>query len=556
MLKFKKLYPCLLFLSFAALKAENNNGYYYNVNKSFEVFGSVFRELSSNYIIDVDPELLMEYGIRGILQNLDPYTIFVDEKNVQEFDILTKGNYTGLGLSVGKINDKLTITDLLDDYPARKSGLRVGDVIYKIDTSIVIFLDDDDLRPLTNGQVGSGTTMSVIRPGVKDTLTFKLVRELIHVKNISFYGVYRDSIGYIRLERFTKEAAAEMRAAITVLKKEKKVTSLIIDLRDNPGGLLEAAVEISEYFLPKGTEIVSTRGKSVTKNHRYFSQNTPIADELPLALIINEGSASASEVVAGAIQDQDRGILVGTNSYGKGLVQSVIQLPHNTQLKITTSKYFTPSGRSIQRVDYFQKFLKEEDLAEDDPSKLFFTKNGRTVKQSRGITPDVVVRQDKPNSFVTELIEKNFLFNFVSDYLAQTPMIRPDITVDGIILQKFNDFLVKNGNYHSIVPLTQLREIEKVARERNYSESTMTDITVLEASLLKESNLMFEKNKEEIREKLQEEIDKRIYSRFDLIKNSIDRDLMIQAAADVLTTGKYKQVLATEDALKLNIKKN
>jgi len=309
---------------------------YFKINKSFEIFGELFKEIAAGYVEEVDPEDLFRNAIDGMLSNLDPYTIYMDESESDDVEMITTGTYNGLGFTVAVRDEMLTVTDVMDGFPAQKSGIRVGDRLYKIDTSVIINSNAGEIRKYTKKPSGTKLDVWVIRDGLADTLQMRVTIEEINMKNVTYNGIIRDSIGYIKLDRFSRNSTAEVTDALNKFKRSGKVKGLILDLRDNPGGLLESAVGICELFVPQKSLIVYTKGRDPSNDRTFKSNQQPIEPDLPLAVLINGSSASASEILAGAIQDLDRGIVVGEKSFGKGLVQSIYELPYNAALKITT----------------------------------------------------------------------------------------------------------------------------------------------------------------------------------------------------------------------------
>lgn len=323
---------------------------YFKVNKGFEVFSAILKEVNKNYVSEIDSEELFDAAINGMLDELDPYTSYYPEKDKEDIELITFGQYVGFGINIRHINERVTVTGISDDFMAYESGLRVGDILYMIEDSQVEYLSSEELKKFTQGTSNSIANVKVIR--LQDTVDIKLTRHNVEVSNISYYGLLNDGIGYIKLERFSRNSANQFRKAYFDLFHSNDLKGLVIDLRDNPGGLLEAALDICEMFVPKGSIMLSTKGRTNIRNYTYKSYSEPIDLETPLCVIINENSASASEIVAGCLQDYDRAIITGEQSFGKGLVQTVMELPYNSNLKITTAKYYTPSGRCIQKIEY------------------------------------------------------------------------------------------------------------------------------------------------------------------------------------------------------------
>ncbi|MDI6402770.1 S41 family peptidase, partial [Balneolaceae bacterium ANBcel3] len=416
---------------------------YFQLKKNFTIFSEVFEQLSNAYIDDVDPDILIRRGIEAMLDELDPYTVLIDEAESRRMDIVTTGQYAGVGLEVGARGGQLVVIAPVEGYSAERRGVKAGDVIKKVDDVDVSRLTADDLQSLLRGDPGSAVVLTIERYGIDEPLIFELERETIEVKNVTFFGVLESDsrIGYILLRRFAQNAAEEVREAILELEKEAPLDGLILDMRNNPGGLLEEAVKIIDKFVPPGERIVWTEGRYSRANQRYTTSETPVYEDRPLIVLQNHGSASASEIVSGALQDLDRAVIVGQRSFGKGLVQVVRELSYNTALKITTSKYFIPSGRSIQSTP----FVSGEDISGtgDVPDSLrsrFSTKSGRTVYEGIGIEPDVYVEKRQQSLLEIALLQNSHYFFFVNEFISGMEVSPADIG-QAELLQEFYSYL-------------------------------------------------------------------------------------------------------------------
>lgn len=411
----------LLLLSFSVFGffLSGKGDVYFEVAKNLDLFTRVYKEVTFNYVDEINPEEFLRSGIKGMLQNLDPYTVFIDEKRKDDIELLTTGKYGGIGISVGVRDEKITIVEIMDGYSAQRQGLLIGDQIIAVDTVVFEKSNLDDVSFHVKGEPGSYVNLKILRPGVSDTLEFNLLREEILVKNVPFAGYIpeKEGIAYIKLTGFTRGAADEVRRSILNLQKTGEIKKLVLDLRGNPGGLLESAVDISSVFLPKGTLVVSTMGRDSNSYKAYYSQKEPLLTEIPMAVIINEGSASASEIVAGALQDHDRAVIIGEKSFGKGLVQTVSPLTANTSLKITTSKYFTPSGRCIQKVDY-SKDNKVLTSLRTETESVFSTDNKRVVYAGGGITPDSTISESEADDLTRDLLAKGYVFKIATTLMT------------------------------------------------------------------------------------------------------------------------------------------
>ncbi len=540
-MKRKYIIPYMLvIITGALLLTSSNDEFYFKVNKSFEIFGAVFRNISSYYVDDIDPEDLMHDGIDGMLSNLDPYTVFIDEEDGENFEILTDGTYVGVGITVGVRDSMLTIIDTYDNYSAQKSGIRIGDRILKVDSVNVLYSQSDALRKYTKGKIGTTLDMWLLRDGSKDTIHVALKREEIRIKNVSYSGMLNDSIGYIKLDRFSRSSKDEMVDAYNELNNNNHLKGLVLDLRDNPGGLLESAVSISEIFVPYGRKIVTIRGRNKTEERTYYSDTPPIDSTLPLAVLINSKSASASEILAGAIQDLDRGIVVGERSFGKGLVQSVFDMPYNTSLKITTARYYTPSGRCIQRFEFHNK-LKSNIIHTDT---TFYTKNGRKVLESSGIMPDSVVKPKYFSDYVDELIDKDAFFKFVSIYTSDIDKLSLDFKIDKTILLKFSNYLKEpDVNIQDPVNL-KINELEKTIKDENMQVDLLKKVNDIKKVLEKDKYNPVLVHSKEISKILFYEIERRFNSEEKLISTNLKDDEYVKTALSLMNTKEYNKILA------------
>ena len=399
----------IIFFSFVAIAATKQD-IYRKIKDSQRTINSVYKYLITHYVDDIDLEKFTKMSIDNMLSDLDPYTVYLVDDQKSNLDMLTKGKYGGVGIQIGKRDDVITVIAPTEDSPAKRAGIMAGDILIKIDGNDTKSMSMDDAAKLIRGKEGTDVILTIERFNEGVPLDFILTREDIPVKDVSYYGMLDETIGYIRLNRFSKNSAIEVEKAITSL-SNNNLSSIVLDLRDNPGGLLNSAVSILDMFIEKDELLVWTAGKARQSNKKYFSKNNPIvSDDIQIAVLINGGSASASEIVAGVIQDLDRGIVVGRQSFGKGLVQTVYNLDRNKALKVTTAKYYIPSGRLIQRDGY----LPEEILADTvTADSLFETVGGRVVKGGKGITPDYVINNDERKPILFASLRKGLFFSYV-----------------------------------------------------------------------------------------------------------------------------------------------
>lgn len=516
--------------------------YYYRINKSFDIFGAAFRELNSHYVEEIDPEEVVERAISGMVEDLDPYTYFLDKADEKDFDNLTDGSYVGVGISVGVIDSSLTVTGIREGYSAHKKGLRIGDRIYKIDSSLVLNQDGDYLSQFTEGAPGSFLNMKVIRGARGDTLDFLLMREKIDVNTVTYSGFVSDSIAYIKLERFGQKSAYEVKSALNKM-KDQGMKALILDLRNDPGGVLQAAVDISSLFLPSGTLVVAARGRDPSNDREYVTKGDPAFPDLPIVALINEYSASASEAVAGALQDLDRAVIAGQNSFGKGLVQSIYPLPHDRAIKITTAKYYTPLGRCVQKEDYFDS---EKD--EDAEPREFATASGRVLYEADGIAPDTTFPEEERSEIVAELIYSGAIFKYVSLVTADMDSIPSDFKVSDRDFQQFVDAIqsgeVKFDSYLE-EKSTELAEISK-------DSITSGKIYDLVEFLKKDKIEKIKNTRKEIKEVLTSEFLLRFSAGDYYTEHELKSDGFVIKAIDLINSGKYREILRVESKSELD----
>ncbi len=475
----KRVYILLIILILSGTGFFLTQDEYFEIMRSIEIFGSTYREVVSNYVDDVSPKELMKRGINGMLEALDPFSNFFDGSERAEIDLLTTGKYGGIGILIDVRGDELVVMEVMPGYAAQRQGIRVGDVIMAIDNEEVNPQNVKNLTTKVRGEPGTEVKLKIKRPGENKILEFHLIREEIKVQNISFasYIPETDGIFYVKLDRFSKRAAEEFYEKIKESKAKGVIKGLILDLRSNPGGLLQSAIELLEFFVPKGELLLFTKGRSEESKQEFYSRSTPQLGNLPLVILIDQNSASASEIVAGTIQDLDRGIIIGNKSFGKGLVQTLINLPFDASLKLTTSRYYTPSGRCIQKPDYlFQR--KDVIKHRADSAKIFYTKNNRIVYGDGGVTPDTIVKHNGQSEIVTELLKKGMFFKYVSERWA-------DKTVSGL----------ENLNKNKIVnDFTEYLENTQFNYQPSYIKMFDDLITHLDSSSTKKSQLNELKN--------------------------------------------------------------
>ncbi len=498
---------------------------YFEITKNLELFGKVYKEISFNYVDEIDPQEFMRAGIKGMLSKLDPYTVFIDEKNQGDIDLLTNGKYGGVGISIGVRNDKVTILEVLDGYSAQKQGIRIGDVITAIGEKKVTPEILDEISSLVKGEPGTPVQIKILRPSEKDTLEYNLIREEVIIKNLVFADFYPENSNnvYLKLSNFSRSAGDEVRSALKRLKDKKEISSIVLDLRGNPGGLLDVAVDICDKFLNRDLLIVSTRGKELSSEKKYFAIEEPLVGKEKLIVLINGNSASASEIVAGAMQDHDRAVILGTQSFGKGLVQTITPLSFNTSLKITTAKYYTPSGRCIQKIDYSQNnqvIPFPDSLIKNEYS----TDNKRIVYGAGGITPDSVVNNGIESDILKDLLAKGIIFDFADKYYYQNVDADFNKINQEKLLADFKKYLSDSNYKYQSDTEKKINEIVDKLKEEKYSGKLTETLSKLDSDLKEISKLDLKESSEEILSELKIELARRYLGVDAAIKEGLKYD--------------------------------
>ncbi|TAF35450.1 MAG: PDZ domain-containing protein [Cytophagales bacterium] len=531
-------------LSFSAF---DNSDKYFEIAKNLDIFATLFKEINTYYVDDVNPNKFMETGINGMLSALDPYTNYIPEDQIEEYQRATTGQYGGIGASVGKRNGVTTVLMPYESFPAFKAGLRIGDQILKIDDKDPNTADTEEVSKMLRGQAGTDVTLLIKRMGEPKPFELVIKRDKIQISNVTFYGMITEDIGTIHLTDFTRDASREVRDALIAL-KEKGAKKIILDLRGNPGGLLTEAVNIANIFVPKGLEVVSTKGKVKEWNKTYNALNPTTDASIPLAVIVNRSSASASEIVAGVIQDYDRGVVIGENSYGKGLVQATRQLSYNARLKVTVAKYYTPSGRCIQAIDYSSR---NEDgsvgKVPDSLRKAYKTKNGRNVLDGGGIKPDLEVAREMFAPITQQLIIKGLFFDYAVKYRYEHPNIADakNFKLTEEEYAAFDKWLdTQNFTYASRLD-KMIKDLEDAAQKEKNNEKILAQIQGLKAAVVQNKNADMQTYKVEVKEELEREIASHFYLEKGGIEASQDDDPDLKAAVQILNdSNKYQQILS------------
>lgn len=484
-----------LFLFISAAFVQNDD-LFFQIKKQLTIFSDVYKQIAIEYVDEVSPEEFMRIGIDSMLEELDPYTVFIPEGEQQQMEILSSGSYGGIGIDAGYRGEDIVIVAPLDGYPAQRAGLRPGDIIKEINGQPANDMTPEEVQQLTIGDIGSLIRLTIQRPGIAEDLEFELERERIEIKNINIAEKVgdRNQFGYVQLVRFGQQAAEELRQELQKFNSDGEFEGLILDLRNNPGGLLNEAVAIVDKFIEPGVTIVETRGRRDEHNSAISSEEPALFSELPVVVLINNGSASASEIVAGALQDLDRAVILGSKSFGKGLVQTVKPISYNTSLKLTISKYYIPSGRSIQSIDYSSD-LREN--SEDERRREFKTKNGRAVYDGQGIEPDLNFDENGNSLLDLALKKENKYLFFVNELITENGDTAPDDLFD-----RFTSNLVRE-NFSFETPVDRhLNAIESNIASFSQPQSAKSGVEELKALLRDYKISQFYDNQQQIENEL------------------------------------------------------
>ena len=540
---------CLVVTTFL-LSFDSPNDRYFDISKNMEIFTSVYSEVNRYYVDDVDPNELIAKGIEAMLASLDPYTNYIPENKIEDFRFISTGQYGGIGAVIGNRDDKIMILMPYEGFPADKAGLKIADELIEIDGVNVAGKNTSDISELLKGQAETTVSVKVKRYGKEELIPIQITREKITVESVPYYGMINKEVGYFKLNSFTENATKDIEKALKAL-KEQGAKKFVFDLRGNTGGLLNEAIGIANLFIEKGKEIVSTRGKVEKWNATHVAQSPAYDTESPLIILTNGRSASASEIVSGVMQDYDRGILVGRQTYGKGLVQATMPIAHNAQLKVTTAKYYIPSGRCIQAIDYSNK--DEEGKAKKIPDSLlvaFKTFNGRKVYDGAGILPDVEVNLPDASDVLEALVEKNILFDYATKYYYEHDSIASalEFSLSDQEYTKFVKWVEDNKLEFKITSQKYLEEFSKeIANDSIFQVDFSEEIEAMKRKLESEKKQALFTYKEEIVEYLESEICSRYYLQKGIVESSFNHDPDLKKALEVLNNkATYNKILAKQ----------
>jgi len=543
-MKIKKLKVLFLLpIVFLMTSSQKTDPDYFEISKNLKLVASVYEKINNYYVDEILPGRVMKKGIDAMLKSLDPYTVYISEAQIEDFRFTTTGEYGGIGASIKKRNNKTLISELYENSPAEKSGLIPGDEIKIIDEIEISNKTLEEIGSLLKGPAESIINLKIIRNN--QPLEKLVKREKIQIPAVNFYKKINPSTGIIKLTSFTNTASAEFKKALSSL-QDDKIKNLIIDLRANGGGLLNEAVKIVNFFIPKGQEVVSTKSRIKEMNRSYTTQALPIAQELSLVVLVDEYSASASEIVAGSLQDLDKAIVIGNTSFGKGLVQQTKPVSFGGQIKLTVAKYYTPSGRCIQKLDYSTVQGSSKKI-EDSLVKRFKTKNGRTVYDSRGIEPDIKIEPQYFNAVTQNLIVKDVIFDFVNDninYYKKDSLFPESFVLSDTAYISFMRYALNKKMDYQTESSQQLKEFVKIAKKEKYVDENEEIFRVLDSIFKVDLFKDLKKHNKEIKFFLENEFISRKHFQKGRMEASIKEDPYVKEAIDVFkNTAKYNQIL-------------
>ncbi len=520
---------------------------YYEISKQLDIFNALFKEVEMFYVDKIDAPKTIRNAIDYMLSKLDPYTVYFQEEDIDDLKFMTTGEYAGIGSIITQRDGKIYITEPYEGMPAALAGLEAGDEILEIDGEALSGKNTEYTSEKLKGQPNTVVKIKYQRPGQSQPETVQITRKRIAVNPVRYSGVLKDGIGYINLSGFTEHSAAELKSAFENLKKNNRITSLVIDLRDNPGGLMDDAIQMVNLFVPKGEVVLTTKGKNKQLDRTYRTTQEPIDKDMPIAILVNRGSASSSEIVAGAMQDLDRAVIVGTRTFGKGLVQTPRELPFGGGLKVTTSKYYIPSGRCIQAIDYTHR-NPDGSVATvpDSLTSVFHTSKGREVKDGGGIIPDFIVEEKKFPSMIYYMLSEFILFDYATDYKQKHKTIAPvdQFTLTDEDYENFKSF-VKSKNFDYDRQSEKAMQVLKETMDfEGYMSSASTEFAALEEKLKPNLERDLDLYKKVLSELLAEEIVKRYYFQKGEIIQTLKNDEELDKAMEVLSnTSLYNETL-------------
>lgn len=544
----KKSVLNLIFSAFLGLLAVNgfgqdgHTGKYFEIAKNLEIFANAYKEVNHGYVDELDPGQLMRRGMDAMLEGLDPFTNYISETDIEGYRIQSDGKYNGLGAQGKKMGEWMVVTEIYENSPAQKAGLKVGDAITSVDGISAKGKTEAEVMEFLRGFPGTESNLMVRRPGDSRDLKITLKREEVNIPNVPHSGMVSENVGYINLTTFTQNAGENISKALEKLKSNPKLKGVILDLRGNGGGLLNEAVNIINIFTPRGEAVVTTHGKVPEWDNIFRTMNQPVDLDIPVVVLIDKGSASASEVVSGSLQDLDRAVLMGQRSYGKGLVQNTRDVGFNAKIKLTTAKYYIPSGRCIQATRY--KDGEPVDIAESERAQ-FKTRNGRIVLDGGGVKPDVLLPHDTAANIVKALLEQNIIFDYVTQWALKHPKID---SIESFEFREWDEFsrFVEGKNFeYQTTSEKRLKELRDISAKEGYTLGP--DIEAIEGKIKADKKGEMTKNQARIIHEIEQDIVGRFYYQSGKVRKNLKNDPEVEAAVQLLNDpARYKAILSAK----------
>jgi len=535
---------CFSTVIYGASKPEQRT---FRISKNLTIFNSVFRDLDIHYVDTLNYDKMIKTSIDNMLEKLDPYTVYMPEEETDDLKFMTTGEYAGIGALISKSDRGVVISEPYEGKPAQRNGVRAGDIILQIDGKYVNGLTVSEVSALLKGTPNTTIKLRLDRPGGKAPIEISFLREKIQMNPVSYSAVIADKVGYVLLNEFTERAAIELKDAILDLVKQHQIESLVLDIRNNGGGLIDEAVKIVGYFVPKGTAVVTTKGKNKESERTYKTPTEPIFPQMKLVVLANRSSASASEILAGSLQDLDRAVIVGERTFGKGLVQNILPISYGGHLKVTTAKYYIPSGRCIQAIDYSHR--NEDGSVGHIPDSLtseFKTKKGRKVRDGGGIVPDTLTKDDRKVNIAYYIYSQNLYFEFATQYVLKHPHIASpaEFKLSDEDFKAFTDYLIEKKFTYTTQTEKYYKELINIAKIEGLDKRASDEFDALKAKLIPDISKSIEENREEVAELLSLEIIKRYYYQKGEIQYSLrtDKDLKV-ALGLLMPQGGYDKIL-------------
>ena len=520
---------------------------YFEITKNLRTMSSVYNVINTYYVDEPQPGKMMKTGIDAMLKSLDPYTVYIPESQIEDYRYMTTGQYGGIGSLIQKQGDYIVISEPYEGFPAQKNGLKAGDILLEVDGNSVKGKETRDMSKILKGGAGTDLKIKYRRGDIEREITIK--REEVKIAEVPYYGMLDDEVGYVKLTSFTNTASKNIGRALRELRDSLGMKKVVLDLRNNGGGLLHEAVNIVNFWTPKGQVVVETKGRIETMNRSYKTQNGAFDEDMPVVVLINDHSASASEIVSGSIQDLDRGVVIGERSYGKGLVQQTKDINFGSKVKVTIAKYYTPSGRCIQKLDYSNRDGRGNvHEVSDSLIHIFKTKNGRTVKDGRGVDPDIEIKAESFSKLTAVLVTENYIFDYATNYERSHPKIASSREFH-LTDQEYQDFIfsVKSKNKISYTTDSQemLEQLQEIAKDEKYLQDSKPEFDALLAKLTPSLDTDLDRYRSEIVEILENEIISRYYYQKGRVEASLTNDNYIREALKVLNNEQLYQDLLT-----------